>query len=122
MSGCGYSIGDWDCREGGYLYDSGSGEGYDLDDCSEVCPQCRTADYLQDAKEEAESTSSYSGTGGSGTGVTIWANAERIALDANPQEARKALGEIGVVSALEDSDGPDGYSVILCNTQPAGID
>lgn len=117
MSGCGYSLVDWECREGGYLYDAGSGEGYDPDDTSEICPHCRTADYLQAAKEEAEATSSYSGTGGDGTGVTIWAEAERLALDANRSEATKALAKIGIVRALERDESPAGYSVVLCNTQ-----
>lgn len=117
MNGCGYSMGDWDCREGGYLYDAGSGEGYDPSDCTYICPQCRTADFLEAAKADAETTSRYSGSCGSGTGVTIWASAEKTALSANPEEARKALSALGVVSALEADDSPEGYSVVLCNTQ-----
>lgn len=119
MSGCGFSIGDWDCREGGYLYDAGSGEGYDPQDTTYICPHCRTHDYLEAAKDDAESTSCYSGTCGAGTGVTIWAAAEERALSANPAEARKALCAIGVVSALEADASPQRYCVVLCNTQPA---
>lgn len=122
MSGCGYSINDWDCREGGYLYDAGSGEGYAIDDTTFICPRCRTFDYLEAAKEEAESVSSYYGTDGSGTGVTIWASAEQHALSANPEEARKSLSDLGVVSALEADGSPQGYSVVLCNAQEPSHD
>jgi hypothetical protein len=117
MSGCGYSSGDWDCREGGYMYDAGSGEGYDPEDSTYICPQCRTKDFLEAAKDDAESTSSYSGSCGSGTGVTIWARAEKEALSANPVEARKALSELGVVGALDHDESEEGYSVVFCNTQ-----
>lgn len=115
---CGYQIGDWDCRPGGYMYDAGSGEGWDPEDCSFICPHCRTMDYLLDAKEEAESVSGYSNNGDWGTGVTIWAASEARALKANRPSAIRALIEIGVVHAIEDADKEDGFSVVLCNTQP----
>ncbi|MGE8465423.1 MAG: hypothetical protein ACN6QE_04700 [Pseudomonas putida] len=108
---CGYSVGDWECRPGGYLFDAGTGEGYDPKDCSYLCPHCRTQDFLEAAKDDAESTSSYSNNHESGTGLDIWKAAERHALEANRPEAIKALVEIGPVEALDDDD------IVLCNTQ-----
>ncbi|WP_153785306.1 hypothetical protein [Pseudomonas sp. EMN2] len=108
---CGYSVGDWECRPGGYLFDAGTGEGYDPQDCSHLCPHCRTQDFLESAKEEAESVSTYGGTGGSGTGLDIWMAAERQALKANRPAALKVLASLGPVQAL------DGDEVVLCNTQ-----
>ncbi|MEX0297073.1 hypothetical protein AAH995_27810 [Pseudomonas putida] len=110
-SACGYSVGDWECRPGGYLFDAGTGEGYDPQDCTYLCPHCRTQDYLEAAKEEAESVSSYGGTSGSGTGLDIWKAAERQALEANRPAALKALASLGPVQALDDEQ------VVLCNTQ-----
>lgn len=110
-SACGYSVGDWECRPGGYLFDAGTGEGYDPQDCTYLCPHCRTQDYLESAKEEAESVSSYGGTGGSGTGLTLWMAAERQALEANHTAALVALASLGPVQALDDDQ------VVLCNTQ-----
>jgi len=107
---CDYTSGDWECRSGGYLYDAGTGEGYDPEDCSYICPKCRTADFLEAAKDDAESCSSYSNCGISGTGLDIWTNSERTALDANLFEAKKCLLSLGVVSALDND------SVVLCNT------
>ncbi|WP_369991228.1 hypothetical protein [Pseudomonas xanthosomatis] len=113
QAACGYSVGDWECRPGGYLFDAGTGEGYDPQDCSYLCPHCCTLDYLESAKEEAESVSSYGGTGGSGTGLTIWMAAERQALEANRPAALEALASLGPVQALDDEE------VVLCNTQQA---
>ncbi|CAD0264179.1 hypothetical protein DENIT_20062 [Pseudomonas veronii] len=110
---CGYSSGDWECRQGGYLYDAGSGEGYDPSDCTYICPKCRTKDFLESAKEDAEGCSHYSNNGTSGTGLDIWKNAERQAIQANPTAAIKALSELGPVEALDDE------TVVLCNTQRA---
>lgn len=117
MTSCNYSVGDWDCREGGYLYDAGSGEGWDPEDGTYICPQCRTADYLEAAKDEAESCSSYSNNVSSGTGLTIWTMSEAEALVANRPEALKALAALGPVAALEADDSLEGYSTVICNTQ-----
>jgi len=119
MSGCGYDHGDWECREGGYLWYAGDGEGYDPEDCSYICPHCRTKDYLEAAKDDAESCSSWSDCGTSGTGLDIWIGAERRALIANPNAAKLALLEIGAVEALVGDDSPQRYSVVMCNTQAA---
>ncbi|MNO66159.1 hypothetical protein D3C76_569410 [compost metagenome] len=112
-SACGYSVGDWECRPGAYLFDAGTGEGYDPQDCTYLCPHCRTQDYLESAKEEAESVSSYGGTGGSGTGLDIWKAAERQGLEANRPAALNALAQLGPVQALNDDE------IVLCNTQQA---
>ncbi|UVM48545.1 hypothetical protein LOY38_19440 [Pseudomonas sp. B21-015] len=117
MSGCGYEHGDWECREGGFLFDAGSGEGWDPQDETYICPHCRTRDYLDAAKDDAESCSKWSNCGSSGTGLDIWAGAESRALIANEPAARKALSEIGVVGTLVTDQSTDGYSVVLCNTQ-----
>ncbi len=111
MSGCNYAPGDWECREGGYLWYAGDGEGYDPDDCTHICPSCRTADYLQAAKEDAESCSRYSDNGSCGTGLDIWTNSERTALEANRKMAVKALKKIGPVAALDDDE------TVICNSQ-----
>lgn len=111
--GCTYERGDWQCRKGGYLWYAGDGEGYDPTDCTYICPHCRTKDYLEAAKDDAESCSSYSDNGSSGTGLDIWVSAERTALEANHLMAAKALSEIGVVSALDDDE------VVLCNVVSA---
>ncbi|MEE3636485.1 hypothetical protein UIA24_19865 [Pseudomonas sp. AL 58] len=110
-SACGYSVGDWECRPGGYLFDAGTGEGYDPQDCTNLCPNCRTQDFLESAKEDAEGCSRYSNNGSSGTGLDIWKSAERQALETNRPAALKALAELGPVEALDDDE------VVLCNTQ-----
>lgn len=108
---CGYSVGDWECRPGGYLFDAGTGEGYDPQDCTYLCPHCRTQDFLEAAKEDAEGCSRYSNNGSSGTGLDIWKSAEREALEANRPAALQALADLGPVEALDDEE------VVLCNTQ-----
>lgn len=117
MKSCGYESGDWECRDGGYIFYAGDGEGYDPEDCTYICPHCRTKDFLEAAKDDAESCSSYSNNGSSGTGLTIWKSAEREALEANKDAALLALAEIGIVQALEGDDSNQGYSVVMCNTQ-----
>ncbi|MFI8394148.1 hypothetical protein ACIGEI_09520 [Pseudomonas sp. NPDC078863] len=114
---CGYAPGDWECRDGGFLFDAGSGEGWDPQDETYICPCCRTRDYLEDRKADAESTSRWSDNGFSGTGLSIWISAEQTALYANEPAAKKALAELGTVEALVADDSPQGYSVVLCNTQ-----
>lgn len=117
LGDCGYEDGDWRCREGGYLWYAGDGEGFDPTDCSYLCPHCRTHDFLEAAKDDAESCSRYSNNGSSGTGLNIWKAAESKALEANRPEAIKALVMLGPVSALEGDDSSEGYSVVMCNTQ-----
>lgn len=114
---CQFEIDDWQCREGGFLWDAGTGEGWDPEDVTHICPQCRTRDYLLDAKEDAESCSLWSDCGTTGTGLDIWVSSERTALHANKTEALKVLAEIGVVEALVATPDKEGYSVVLCNTQ-----
>lgn len=86
MSACGYTHGDWECREGGYIWNAG--DGYDPANCTYICPHCRPADYLEAAEEDAESCSSWMNKSTSGTGVDLWALAESHALAANEMEAR----------------------------------
>lgn len=114
MSGCDYTDGDWECVEGGFLIDE-PGEGWDPEAATHICPHCRTKDFLEAAKEEAESVSSYSNNGSCGTGLDIWTAAEKEALTANHPAACKALSEIGPVSAL------DGDDVVICNTQKTEV-
>lgn len=111
MNGCGYERGDWECRKGGYLFYAGDGEGYDPEDCTYICPHCRTKDFLESAKDDAESCSSWMNNGSSGTGLDIWLYAEKSALAANHPVACKALSEIGSVSALDHHD------VVICNSR-----
>lgn len=94
-------------------------EGYmwDLDSCDEPggplfsggeipCPACNTFEYLERAKEGAESTSFWShGVGShaiSGSGVTIWEDAVKRAMAANPDGIDEALAKIGEVHAAYD--------------------
>ena len=114
---CGYQSGDWECRDGGFLFDAGSGEGWCVEDETYICPCCRTSDYLEDRKADAESTSRYTDNGFSGTGLSIWINAEKVALSANEPAAKKALAQLGTVEALVADDSSKGYSIVLCNTQ-----
>jgi hypothetical protein len=115
MSGCGYQEGDWECREGGYLWDAGSGEGWDPQDATYICPHCRTADFLEAAKDDAQSCSHWMDNGITGTGLDLWVVAERRALQANESSAKEALATMGPVSALVGGDGSEGYAVTLCN-------
>lgn len=121
MSGCDFSIGDWQCREGGYLWDAGTSEGYDPTDCTYICPHCRTKDFLEAAKEEAEGCCSYSNNWDSGTGLDIWKRAEAEAMKANRLEAIKALKEIGLVSTLVADNSPEGYTVVICNNHAEAV-
>lgn len=118
MKACGYTNGDWECRKGGYLYDAGSGEGWDASDCTYICPCCRTGDYLESAKDDAESTSYWMDCGTTGTGVDIWISAEKHAIKANKVQALIALKSLGIVKALEQDDSEEGYAIVFCNTQP----
>jgi hypothetical protein len=111
MTGCNYAPGDWECRAGGYLWYAGDGEGYDPTDCTHICPSCRTADYLQAAKEDAESCSSFTNNGYGGTGLDLWKISERTALEANRPAALKALAKLGPVAALDDEE------TVICNSQ-----
>ena len=49
--------------------------------------------------------------GASGTGLDIWTNSERTAMEANRFEAIKALAALGPVAALDDDE------TVICNAQ-----
>ncbi len=106
------------CCIDGYLWD--------LDSCDEPggpllaggdlpCPKCNTLEYLEQAKEEAESCvpDSVAGSGGgfAYTGESIWLAAVRKAESLNPDGAAAALQKLGVVETLVPGDGPDGCTV-----------
>ena len=101
---------------------------WDFDSCDEpggpllaggdlLCPKCNTLEYLEHAKEEAESCASgsiaSSGGGFDYTGESIWLAAVRKAESLNPDGAAAALQKLGlgVVETLVPGDGPDGCTV-----------
>ena len=104
---CGYQSGTMECRGDGYLWDADH-DGFDKYDISYPCPDCRTKEYLENAKEQAESTSSFFNMSSSGTGVDIWQGAVKHALEQNGGAAEQALKEIGKVEAIfDDPNNPD---------------
>ncbi|CAH1588280.1 conserved hypothetical protein [Vibrio jasicida] len=107
---CEMQIGTIECRGDGYLWDADS-VGYDPADKSMPCPNCNTLVFLENAKEEAESTSYYQDMTSSGTGVTIWENAVKAANYWNPEATTEALPKIGKVEAVYDD--PDDKSNTL---------
>lgn len=107
---CEYQRGTFECTGHGYIWDADY-DGYDPDDHSWPCPNCNTLEYLESAKEEAESTSWFSGMWGSGCGVDIWKGAVANANHWNPDECAKALVEIGKVVALKEDWDDDNESV-----------
>lgn len=114
---CDYSRGTWECRGGGQLWDADS-DGFDPDGVSEPCPGCNTKEYLEDAKEEAETTIELSGIYGSFTGEEIWTTAVAIAKEANPAGIEAVLKAIGPIDTLvPDSSGEDGFRVVRHNKQ-----
>lgn len=110
---CGYQMGTMECRGDGYLWDADN-DGYNKHDHSYPCPSCRTQEYLEDAKEHAESTSSFSNMSSSGSGVDIWTWSVKHALDNNRDAAEQALKKIGKVEALLDN--PDTPEEVLTKT------
>lgn len=108
---CGMQYGTIECRGDGYLWDADC-DGYDPDDHSMPCPQCNTLAYLEDAKENAESTSSYSDMSSSGSGVDIWERSVKTAKYWNEAKTEEALKTIGKVEALYD-DPEDKEDVLI---------
>lgn len=116
---CTYQYGTWECRGDGYLWDADD-DGYDPTEKDHPCPGCNTLEYLQKAKEEAETTCSYSNGYSSGTGETIWQGSVRVATEENPDGIDEVLRAIGEVHALVDDDtSPEGYAVRIHNSPAA---
>jgi hypothetical protein len=114
---CQFQRGTWECRGDGYLWDADH-DGWDPDENDNPCPCCNTLEYLQRAKDEAETCSYYSNNGSSGTGEDIWLNCLSWAEAANPQGIAEALRQIGPVEALiSDPSAPDGYIVRTNNAE-----
>ncbi len=107
---CEYQNGTFECRGDGYVWDADS-DGYDPDDHSWPCPCCNTGEYLEAAKEEAETTSYYRSMMSQGCGADIWRGAVARATEWNPSGVAQLLNEIGkVVALLPDDDGEDNPS------------
>ncbi len=119
---CSYEDAGQICRGDGYLCDEDQYyEGYDPTDMTYPCPCCNTQVYLEGAKEDAETCSSWSDLWRSGTGETIWIHRSRRALAANPDQAPKILATLGPVHALvADRAAPEGYVVSVNNLPAAG--
>ena len=101
----------WECRDDGYLWDADS-DGYDPDEKNSPCPQCNTREFLLNAKEEAETVSDGYNNWLSFTGESIWLDAVRRAEKVNPDVAKQALVEIGVVEALRPADNQEGFETV----------
>lgn len=108
---CNFQHGTMECTGEGYLWDADA-DGWDPDDHTYPCPKCNTKAYLLDLKETAESCSSGNDNGARWTGDSIWRNAVRYAEQENPEAAKQALAEIGVVEALRPADNAEGYEVV----------
>lgn len=111
---CNYSISgtSYECRGDGYMWDADSDDWWG-DEHGMACPQCNTLAHLQEAKEEAQTCSSWANISGSGTGETIWLNAVKLAQEANPAATAAALALLGLVETLvNDKNQPDGYRVV----------
>ncbi len=114
---CTFQRGTWECRGDGYLWDADH-DGWDPDETNNPCPCCNTLEYLERAKDEAESCSYYSNNGSCGTGEDIWLNCLSWAEAANPQGISAVLRQIGPVEALvNDPSAPDGYIVRTNNAE-----
>lgn len=108
---CEFQIGTYECRGDGYVWDADC-DGYDPEDHSWPCPCCNTKEYLAGAKEEAETTSSYTTMTSSGCGVDIWEGALAQATVWNPDHLEEILKGIGKVVALKhDDNGEENPSV-----------
>lgn len=115
---CTFQRWTWECRGDGFLWDADN-DGFAPSEQDHPCPACNTLEYLLRAKEEAETTSSYSNVYSSGTGETIWLGALRLASEENPDRTSEALRAIGAVHTLVDDDtSPDGY-VVRTHNSPA---
>lgn len=106
------------CCIDGYLWDLDSCDepGGRLSDGGDMpCPKCNTLEYLEQAKEEAESCTSgsvfVSGGSYAYTGESIWLSAVRKAESLNPDGAAAALQKLGVVETLVPIDGGNGCTV-----------
>lgn len=87
---------------------------WDLDSCDEPggglssggdvpCPACNTEQYLRRAKEDGESTVSWSDGFSHGTGEDIWKGSCARALEANPDGAQVIIDALGpFIPASED--------------------
>ena len=114
---CTFQRGTWECRGDGYLWDADS-DGWDPNEADNPCPCCNTLEYLERAKEEAESCSAWSNGHSSGTGEDIWLNCLSWAEAANPEGLPEILKKIGPVEALvSDTTSPDGYFVRTNNAE-----
>lgn len=99
---CNFQYGTIECRGDGFCWDADN-DGFDPSDESMPCPECNTAVWLQQQKEEAETTSFFSNITGNGTGVSIWENAVAVARQHN-KDTDSLLKEIGLVKALYEDD------------------
>ncbi|MCL4526491.1 MAG: hypothetical protein M1492_08350 [Gammaproteobacteria bacterium] len=102
------------CCIDGYLWD--------LDSCDEPggpltaggdlpCPKCNTLEYLENAKEVAESCVHGRSNDVLYTGERVWLGAVKKAEIANPEGTAVALRSIGVVCTLVPDPGEKGYAV-----------
>ena len=102
---CQFCSGTFECRGDGYLWDADD-DGFDLNDLSSPCPCCNTLTFLADAKNEAESISSYRSMMDQGSGVDIWEYAITLAKRWNQDNIQEELSKIKTVAALyEDANG-----------------
>jgi hypothetical protein len=108
---CKYQHGTIECRGDGYLWDADS-DGYDPEDFSWPCPECNTAQFLQERKEHAECVSEGESMTWRYTGESLWLDAVNHAREINPEAAEMALADIGFVDALRPSRTPEGFETV----------
>lgn len=100
---CGYNT--WvtfDCHNG-YLHDMDY-DYIDHEDVTYACPKCNTLQYLENAKENAESTVSGGYNGSYYTGVDIWEVAIKTLNDLNIDVNDLLINNIKSVNALYEDD------------------
>jgi hypothetical protein len=107
------------CCIDGYLWDLDSGDEDGLTSGGDIaCPSCNTAAYLDDAKEEADSTCWGSSQGVRYCGAMIIEGALRTAERENPQAARGWIAENPQVASW---DWPDRAAVLEGRASPDAI-
>lgn len=109
---CDFQYGTVECTGTGLLWDADT-DGWNEDFNEGPCPKCNSAEYLQRAKEDAESSSFYSNAFDSGTGLNVWLGAVATCLLWNRPAAVKALKEIGKVECLVDLNDDHSLTAIV---------
>ena len=120
VAACEYWRGTWQCRGDGFLWDADC-DGYDPTETDDPCPRCNVSVFLERAKEEAETCSSWSNGYSSGTGESLWLSCVARVTEENPEVTAAVLAALGPVRALVDADNDEGCEVRLHNAAPSPV-